>query len=307
MSKPVTKYLSVTDPDKQWVVDELNRLLLQESILPAFPEVASKLIAVSQREDSRLEEFCEIISLDPGLTTRCIQVASSVAFAARPIDNINQALMLLGAKQTRRIALAVAAIGCFAGFKGSVDWRKFWFHNVLVGRLTEKVAGTFRRVTGLEYLAGLLHDMGKLILEHYFRGEFERVVTLASERDCSHATVEREILGLDHTQIGAAMCDFMNIHPHIQRAVLYHHDPLNVQHTADAKGDGGFLATCIQIADRLTNNRANYVKNVKQAAEEIEASPEWRFLQHLFLPQRIVLSLEEDVKQAHEDLTAFLS
>ena len=303
----LSSYLRVNDPSKEWVAGRLNDLLAEDSIVPAFPEVAGRLCIMAQNEDTTMDDFAAVISLDPGLATRCVQIASSVAFGARTIDNIGQAMMLIGVQQARRIALAVAAIGCFAGFKGAVDWRRFWFHNVLVARLTDKISGIFRPATGMEYLAGLLHDVGKLMVEHYFRREFERVVTLAAERNCNHADVEREVLGLDHTQIGAAMCDCMNIHPHVLRAVRFHHDSLNLEHTSDSHGDGGFLATCISIADKLANNRVSYIEQKDRVAQEIERSQEWKFLQRLFLPQKIVLNLEDDVKKAQEDLTAFLS
>jgi HD-like signal output (HDOD) protein len=68
-----------------------------------------------------------------------------------------------------------------------IDWHRFWLHSgVLVARLIEKVAGSFRDVSGMEYLAGLLHDIGKIILEHYFPREFETIVLRSMERQCGH-------------------------------------------------------------------------------------------------------------------------
>lgn len=254
-----------------------------------------------------MEDFAKVIALDAGLAARCLQVASSIGFAARHIDTIDQALMLIGIQQIRRIALAVATIGALSEFKAQVDWRRFWLHNVLVARLTDKVASTFRQTTGMEYLAGLMHDVGKLFIEHYFPAEFEQIVAGSIRNRCNHATMEREILGLDHTQIGAALCERMQVHNHILRAIWYHHDPLNASHTADALGDGGFLAICVGIGDRLANSNPESREDFVHTSDAIERSPEWVFLQQIFLPHKLELDLPGEVKKAQDDMKMFLT
>jgi HD-like signal output (HDOD) protein len=107
-AEPVN-YLQVNDPSKQWVADRLATLLCEESVVPSFPDVAVRLCALVQNESTTMDDFAKIIALDTGLTARCLQVASSIGFAARQIDSIDQALMLIGVQQIRRIALAVQA------------------------------------------------------------------------------------------------------------------------------------------------------------------------------------------------------
>lgn len=300
-------YLRLDDPDKQWVLDRLGALLGSDSNIPSFPDVATQLCSLVQRESSTIEDFAKVISLDPGLVTRCLRAASSVSFAARHIDSIEQALMLIGVQEIRRIALAVATIGAFSEFKAKIDWSRFWLHNVIVARLTEKVAGSFRQTNGMEYLAGLLHDVGKLLIENCFPNEFEKIVSEANEKKCGYLMIERAILGVDHTQIGAALCEAMETHDHILRTILFHHDPLNASHSADPHGDGGFLAACVAIADRLSHRDAAWTAGMDLDSTKIEQSPEWSFLQRLYLPRRFELDLDSEVKKAQEDLVAFVS
>jgi HD-like signal output (HDOD) protein len=306
MNREPTNYLLVNDPSKQWVADRLTGLLNDETIIPSFPNVAMRLCSMVQNENTTMEDFAKVISLDTALATRCLQIASSMGFAARHIDSIEQALMLIGVQQIRRIALAVATIGALSEFKAQVDWQRFWLHNVLVARLTDKVSATFRQTTGVEYLTGLLHDVGKLFVEHYFPKEFEQVLAGSIEKQCNHATMERAILGLDHTQIGAALCERMEVHSHLLRAVWFHHDPLNVSHTSDPDGDGGFLAVCVGIGDRLANSNPSSREDFVLASEVVEQSPEWIFLQTQFLPRRLELDLDSEFKKANEDLRAVL-
>ncbi len=307
MSKAVTNYLQVDDPSKQWVADRVTKLLVGDSVVPSFPDVAIKLCAMVQNESTPIEKFSELISLDTGMASRCLAIASSIGYAARPIDSIQQAVMLMGVQQIRRVALAVATIGVFSEFKTKMDWRRFWLHNVLVARLTDRVAATFRQTNGMEYLAGLLHDVGKLLIERYFAQEFEQIITGSVERQCSHAIMEKTLLGLDHTQIGAAMCDCMRAHNHILRAVRFHHDPLNLQHTSDPLGDGGFLAVCVAIADRLANRDAAYVKQSSSVNIPVEESQEWIFLQRLYLPHQLDLDINAEIKSTEADLAAFFT
>lgn len=287
------------------MIERLHALLLSDSLLPAFPAAAMKLCTLAQKDSTQMEDVAKVVSADAGLAARCVTIASSIGFAARPIESINQALMLIGLQQVRRVALAVAAIDTFADVGPAVDWQRYWMHNVLVGRLTELVAGTFRKTTGSEYLAGLLHDAGKILIEQHFAEPSAQIVAQAEARQCGHIDIELELLGVSHAQIGAALCECMQVQPHILRAVLYHHDPLAAAHTGDSAGDGGFLAASIAIADRLAN-RAK-VGLVDRPAEVVEKSPEWAFLQRLAVPRKIDIDLADEVARTEKDVRAFLA
>jgi putative nucleotidyltransferase with HDIG domain len=300
-------YLPSKDSSKQWVLDRLDALLESDSLVPAFPEAALKLCNIAKNENTQIDDVARVVAVDAGLTARCIHVASSIGFAARPIESIDQALVLIGMEQVRRIAIAVAAIDTFSNFSDQIDWRRYWLHNILVGRLTERVAATFRKTTGREYLSGLLHDIGKLIIEHYFPEQSQQITALAAERSCGHAAVEIEVLGVNHAQIGAALCECMRVHPHILKAVWYHHDPQSVEHTADPNGDGGFLASCIAIGDRLAHRANIGVIDRQESGSIVEDSAEWLFLQRLAVPDKVEIDLKEEVRRTDEDLKAFLA
>ena len=299
------QHLRTDDHSKDWVIERLHALFQTDSLVPAFPAAAMKLCTLAQNDATRMEDVARVVSADAGLAARCVSIASSIGFAARPIESIHQALMLIGLQQVRRVALAVAAIDTFSDFGPNVDWQKYWMHNILVGRLTELVAGTFRKPTGVEYLAGLLHDAGKLIIEQYFAELSLRIVAESDARKCGHIDVELEILGISHSQIGAALCECMQVHPHILRAVLWHHDPLDAAHTGDPVGDGGFLAASIAIADRLAN-RAK-VGLIDRQAGVVEKSEEWEFFNRLAVARKIEIDLADEVSRTEKDVRAFLA
>ena len=114
-------------------------------------------------------------------------------------------------EEVRRIAFTVGVMDSFSHLRIKIDWDRFWMHSILVARLSHKMAGAFRECSGAEYLSGLVHDIGKLFIEHYFPREFEQIIMKSLERRCGHSKIESEVLGIDHTQIGAAVCELLKL------------------------------------------------------------------------------------------------
>ncbi len=302
------KYLVCNSPDKEWVKRKLLLLLSRDAVIPPFSAPALKLGRATRDENISMEEVARIVEMDPGLAADCIKVASSAGFAARRIASIQQALMLMGMKQIARIAYAMGVMKKFEHLKSKVDWDAFWLHSVLVARLTEKVAGAYRPSTGSEYLAGLLHDCGKLLLEHYFPEDFDAIVIRATERACGHVAVETEFLGITHAQIGAALCDCLQAHIEVIRAVWYHHDPFNTD-LGTQPDNSKFLAACVSVADALANYSRTNIFGARIMDENLpfDQLPEWQFLGQYQASYGLELDLDAEVAAAQKDVQAFLS
>lgn len=296
------RYFICSHPAKKWVRERIVQLLNSEAVVPSFSGVAMKLTTMARDESLTIDDLAQVISLDPGLTARCVRAAGSVAYRGRNITTINEALLMIGMGEIRRIALTVGVMDTLSHLRIKIDWQRFWLHSVLVARLTEKVAGAFRDVNGMEYLAGLLHDIGKLLLEHYFPREFETIVLRSMERQCGHAKAEMDLLGLDHTQIGAAMCECLKTHPHILQAVRFHHDALHPAHTGNPDGDGGFLAACINVADVLTNLGDVSIGGEKMLLHPFAELPEWKYLNHWFDCRGLDLDLRAEIQAAEAEI-----
>jgi putative nucleotidyltransferase with HDIG domain len=298
----IEQLLFCSTPDKRWVRDRLVGLLASQAVVPSFSNVALKLMTLIRDENVTLDDLGDVISLDPGMAARCLKVASSALYRGRAINTINEALLRIGLAEVRRIALTLGVLDAFSHLRIKIDWHRFWLHGVLVARLTEKIAGAFRDVTGAEYLAGLLHDIGKMVVEHHFPREFEAIVLRAMERHCGHAAAEHEVLGIDHAQIGAAMCFCLKVHPHILQAVRYHHNPLQPAHADNPDGDGGFLAACLSAADTLTNVGQVNIGGEKEPDHPFENLPEWAFLNQRSDCRGLDLDLNEEIKKAELEI-----
>lgn len=294
----------VSNPAKQWAQERIVQLLSSESVVPSFSKAATKLTSLIRNEHVTIDDLGDVISLDPGLTARCLRAAGTVTHRGRPISTINEALITIGLTEIRRIALTVGVMDTFSHLRIKIDWQRFWLHSVLVARLTEKIGGAFRDVTGMEYLAGLLHDVGKLMIEHYFPQEFETIVLHSLERKGGHAAAEMEVLGMDHTQIGAAICDCLRVHPHILQAVRFHHDALHPAHTGNPDGDGGFLSACVCVADVLTNLGDITIGGEKPLLHPFEELPEWLYLNQWFDSRGLELNLTHEIESAQAEIAA---
>jgi putative nucleotidyltransferase with HDIG domain len=293
-------------PTKRWVHDRLVELLDSETAAPAFSPVVTKLIRMMGDEATVMDDIADIVALDPGLATRCLRSANCAANGAKRMSTVPEALFLIGLHEMRGIALTVGVMDNFNHLRIQVNWRKFWLHSVLVARLTDRIAGAFREASGMEYLAALLHDLGKLVLEHFFPREFEACILRAMERRCGHAAAELDLLGFDHTAIGAALCAKLNLHPHIIHAVRFHHQALHPAHTDDPAGDGGFLAACISVADYLANLRDINIGGSVELAGTLDELPEWKFLTTYFACRGLDLDLDEEIKLAEQEIGAIL-
>jgi putative nucleotidyltransferase with HDIG domain len=298
------RFFVCSNPSKRWVQERVVQLLNSESVVPSFSNVATKLTSLVREDNVTIDDLAEVISLDAGLAARCLRVAGNATYGGNSLTTINEALMMIGMTEIRRIALTIGVMDTFAHLRIKIDWHRFWMHSVLVARLTNKISGAFRETNGMEYLAGLLHDLGKLILEHYFPQEFEMVVLRALERKCGHAQAEVDLLGIDHTQIGAAMCDCLKVHPHILQAVRFHHNALHPAHTENPDGDGGFLAACVCVADVLANLGDVSIGGEKPLLHPFEELPEWMYLNQWFNCRGLDLDLRQEIEDAETELRA---
>lgn len=213
MSKPnmqtyradLASYLDVCRPSQLWVRDRLLEIFATGSGFPPFSAAVLKLARLAQDDDVGMDELTDLISKEPGLAANCLHAASTSRYGLGLVHSIRDAGLRMGTQEIRRMATSVGVMQGFHHLRVKVDWQRFWLHNLLVARLCDQIASAFRQSSGMEYLAGLLHDSGKMLIEHHFPQDFENILQRAWMAKRGHFIAEREILGLDHAQIGAAL------------------------------------------------------------------------------------------------------
>jgi signal transduction histidine kinase len=208
----------------------IDLVLRQLESLPALPAVAAKLLrATGDGAQETATDIARLVGSDPAIAARVLQVARRAEAAGRDVDDLQGAIVRLGTRGVRDVVLALSVAGTFAskgaGDHGAFSGGGFWRHSVAVACCCEllgervKVPG-FRR--GDAFVAGLLHDLGKLALHAALPKAYARVVRAAQELRCDIVKVERQVIGIDHHlaglrlakrwQLPDALCDVVNLH-----------------------------------------------------------------------------------------------
>ncbi|VAX07070.1 hypothetical protein MNBD_GAMMA25-779 [hydrothermal vent metagenome] len=203
-------------------LDNLEQKVQQ---LPSLSAIVTRLLALLQDTDITMAALTTEISKDQALTARVLRIANSPFYGmSSHIDNLQQAGTLLGLHTIHGIITAVGIIGHFPPQENQrFDCYSFWLHSIGTGCCAQVIA----RHTGLDpeqaFTAGLLHDIGKLVLAAYFEDNFSRVLAWRDKHDCLIREAEESVLGFDHTKIGARVAQHWKLPKLLVNAIHFHH------------------------------------------------------------------------------------
>jgi len=190
--------------------------------LPTLPTVAAQLFELIDDEKDQRESLEQIISVDPVLTARLLKMINS---RGESVTGIHSAINKLGFEQAKEICMEASMSRAFELKSSGMDLQKFWDHCYAVGIVARIVAQEHEPSLVTEaFTAGLLHDIGKIILLQYVGKEFEQAIALSKERSCELYLAERELLGEDHGQTGARLAETWLLPRSISEVMQYHHN-----------------------------------------------------------------------------------
>lgn len=218
---------------------------------PSLPSLRSidtalkELLTADQRYTSQI---ADIIRRDPSLTSRVLRLVNSVYYGiSSPVKSIEEAVFYLGVRQIRQLALATPVIEDLQKLAGGqgLSWREFWRHCIGVAMMTREVSDLVQSSgEEAEYVAGLIHDVGKIAMAAAFPEHFGEICArlVGSRRDLPE--VEREVLGLDHAELGALYLSRQSVPEVFVEIVQFHHTP-------DQAPKYSREAAAVQVADYL--------------------------------------------------------
>lgn len=213
--------------------------------LPSLPVVASKVLEMIQDPDLKVQKLCRILSDDAALAGRILSVSRSAGYAQRNLPTtLLGAVQVLGFRTLRNVVVASATHSlCIRGNRVS---ETLWNHSLSVALAMRMLCRRLRTQDEEQaFLAGLLHDVGELILLHGDPTGFAKLATEVQQARGQMIEKEQEAYGFDHTLIGLTLLDAWNIDSQIGRAVLNHHSEV----TGD---DANRMAGMIAVADYLS-------------------------------------------------------
>lgn len=250
------------DPSMVAVLGGLPQIRVEELVeqvhrLPVFPAVILRALELTAEEDSSLSQIEKIVSADQVLAGRVLQAANSSLYnPERRIGSIPQAISYIGLDACRKVLMAALMQPLF----GSAALRDLWKHSLAMAELTERVALVSGRIDAHEgFLAGLVHDVGRLALKisrHEYAADYQRLM----ERGCEPVFAEMILCGCDHSAIGAAILRSWAFPGSIVDAVQQHHRP----ETGDS-----LLAAALYVAEAASGSNEDIAPpGLVQAIEE---------------------------------------
>lgn len=214
-----------------WMNDAaIKRLLPQLTKLPSMPTLYTQVTAELQSPSGSIENVARLIAQDPVMTAKMLQVVNSAFFALhREISDPNDAVMFLGAERTKSLIMLAKIFSQFdntkcAGFAPD----KLWGHSMNVGELARRIArsqGLDAKLCEMAFTAGLLHDVGKLLLAANLPGSYSQVLTDGKRKQISPSEAERAAYGTTHAEIGACLLGIWGLPLNILEAIAWHHAP----------------------------------------------------------------------------------
>ena len=198
--------------------------------LPSPPELYFKVVKALQSPDASLEDVGELIGRDLAMTAKLLQLVNSAVFGLQlQVASAGEAVMYLGLDTTKSLILLAHSFSYFdqlklAGF--SLD--TFWRHSLTTGHCARWIAeaeNAGEEITGQAFTAGLLHDLGKLLLAANLPDEYGAALQRARGNQLALADAEREIFQATHAEVGACLLGIWGLPPPIVEACAWHHTP----------------------------------------------------------------------------------
>lgn len=230
------------------IKQKIRKQLSAVGNLPSIPHIITEVSQMLDDENTSASDLCKVISQDQSIATRILSVANSPMYGIpRRVATIDFAIVIIGLEHIRSLLLALSMMEMFKA-KNSADWNHndYWKHSLMVGTTAKKIADDLRYPkSGEVFTAGLLHDLGLLVLHKYMPRDFKNILDLVKKDNVPYLQAEKMVLGFTHEDIAEYLFEKWNFPSFINDAVLYHHSPSLSQNNP-------VLASLIHLVDYVT-------------------------------------------------------
>ncbi len=266
--------------------------------LPPFSPILNRLLASLAKDDVSFVKLGDLIEKDPVVAGNLLHLVNSALYARRgSINSVRHALSLLGINKLRNAVLGMSITRMWNQVRTPPSWSmaRFNMHSAACAILSDLLA---QRLT-IEYaegafVAGLLHDVGRLLIALGLTEEYGRILHLHESEGKPLLVCEREVIGVTHPEISAEALAFWNLPEPIQQAAKYHHDP-----GAEPHAKGITLSRVLDAANQYVNSMG--VSILKSCRDNADAS----VVETLGLPADQLETVLADFKLEFDAMSAF--
>lgn len=228
--------------------ERIKKQLSNIGSLPSVPHIITEVSALLDSDRTSAADLCKVISKDQAIVAKILAVANSPLYGLpRRVSTIEFAVVIIGFEHMRNILVALSLVEAFKSRSTSTwDHQAYWMHSLLTATAAKRIADDLRYPkSGEVFTAGLLHDLGLVVLQRYMKNDFETILNNVESQQMRHLNAEEQVLNYTHQDIAEYLLERWNFPPYIIEAVLFHHKPSLAE-------NGKVLASLIHLADYMT-------------------------------------------------------
>lgn len=229
---------------------KLDHILKRVESLPPLPTSALQVIELTKNPETSVKDLEAVIGQDPALTAGILRQANSAYYGyARRISSLQEAIVMLGFQVTQGLAMSAAVAPLLksklAGYE--IEQEGLWKHSLLTAMAAKRLCQHCKLPYGnVAFTAGLLHDIGKLVISIYIQEVGSYLLKKVTESKISFAELEEKVIGYDHARVGGFLGRSWNLPDDLVAAISFHHSLSNAQNYAE-------LSSVIHVANGLAN------------------------------------------------------
>jgi HD-like signal output (HDOD) protein len=233
--------------------DRLDEILSRIEELPTLPVVSQRILELMADENASNREISRLVENDQSLALKIMKIANSAFFGSlTKITSLEQAMIRLGMNEVRSIVLAVSVYDFFSNYESGVFNRKrFWKHGIVCSHAAKYLGTYYGTGNDTLFVSGLVHDMGKAVLDEYFHDEFLSIINYLELKRCTFSEAEKIVIGTTHSRIAARLLSQWKFPDNIIQQIMYHHEPWD-----DKNYEKGSII--IYLADIITRAAGYY-------------------------------------------------
>ncbi len=203
--------------------------------IPTISTILGEIMRITSSNNSSVKDLSQIIYSDQSMATKIMKMANSSFYRyAQQIKSIDRAIIILGFDEVRAIAVAMSVFDSIYLRKDGVYYNRLrsWNHSLLCGFGTKVLAGLCRRSEEFEselFVGGLIHDIGKVLMDRYFPESFAKVLEMIEETSMTMESAERRIFGFDHALLAGRLLRKWKFPDQLVDMVQYHHHPYSAR------------------------------------------------------------------------------
>lgn len=214
--------------------------------MPGFPKSVQKILELTRDTNTTPKDLVQVIDKDPVITLKILKVVNSAYFSLpKQITSINHALAHLGYNTIKNLALCIAAVGMLPKHNSAeFDIQQYLLHSLSTAGIAKHLAAHVADADPMDcFIAGLLHDFGKVVFAQFMPDEFQKALKMSRKDGSSLHQALTEVIGIDHAVVGAMLIEKWRFAPNLIETIQNQHGPNVI--------DNGMVA-CVFAANQIS-------------------------------------------------------